>query len=102
MGLRAFLFALVAPAVYGAALPQDFHTDATQIVGGTAAAAGDFPFIVSLQKSGSHFCGGSLLNARTVLTAGHCAVGQTASTIKVRAGSLVSTLALHPYPCSRS
>ncbi|KAF2119062.1 trypsin [Lophiotrema nucula] len=87
MGLKAILIALVAPAVYGAALPQ-VHTDSTQIVGGTAAAAGDFPFIVSLQKSGSHFCGGSLLNARTVLTAGHCAVGQTASTLKVRAGSL--------------
>lgn len=61
------------------------------IVGGTTAAAGDFPFIVSLSKSGSHFCGGVLLNAYTVITAAHCSVGQTASTVKVRAGSLVSS-----------
>lgn len=60
------------------------------IVGGTTAAAGDFPFIVSLSKSNSHFCGGVLLNAYTVITAAHCSVGQTASTVKVRAGSLVS------------
>lgn len=60
------------------------------IVGGTTAAAGDFPFIVSLSKSGSHFCGGVLLNANTVITAAHCSVGQTASAVKVRAGSLVS------------
>lgn len=60
------------------------------IVGGTTASAGDFPFIVSLSKSNSHFCGGLLLNANTVVTAAHCTVGQTASTVKVRAGSLVS------------
>lgn len=64
------------------------------IVGGTTAAAGDFPFIVSLSKSGSHFCGGLLLNAYTVVTAAHCSVGQTASTVKVRAGTLVSCLSI--------
>lgn len=64
--------------------------DAAGIVGGTTASAGDFPFIVSLSKSGSHFCGGVLLNAYTVITAAHCSVGQTASSVKVRAGSLVS------------
>jgi trypsin len=60
------------------------------IVGGTAAALGEFPYIVSLSRSGSHFCGGILLNARTVVTAAHCSVGMTASTVKVRAGTLVS------------
>lgn len=64
--------------------------DAAGIVGGTTASAGDFPFIVSLSKSNSHFCGGVLLNANTVITAAHCSVGQTASSVKVRAGSLVS------------
>ncbi|KAJ0114123.1 hypothetical protein J7T55_007957 [Diaporthe amygdali] len=78
----------------------------TGIVGGTTAAAGDFPFIVSLSKSGSHFCGGVLLNAYTVITAAHCSVGQTASAVKVRAGSLtwasggtqvsVSAIKYHP------
>ncbi|KAF2662081.1 insect inhibitor with A fungal trypsin [Lophiostoma macrostomum CBS 122681] len=86
MGVKSLLVAAIAPAVcYAAAIPGDNNVN---IVGGTTAAQGDFPFIVSLQKSGSHFCGGSLLNANTVLTAGHCAQGQTASSIKVRAGSL--------------
>ncbi|KAF1925973.1 trypsin-like protease [Didymella exigua CBS 183.55] len=92
---------LLASAVNAAPTPQD-----SDIVGGTVAAAGDFPFIVSLQQSGSHFCGGSLLNANTVITAAHCTVGQTASSLTVRAGSLdrssggtvvrVSSLTVHP------
>lgn len=77
---------------FGLEIRQD-ETEAppvTGIVGGTTASAGDFPFIVSLSKSNSHFCGGVLLNANTVITAAHCSVGQTASSVKVRAGSLVS------------
>lgn len=83
--------ALVAPAaVLGAAVPpSEAGQNSVQIVGGTSAAAGEFPFIVSLQQSGSHFCGGTLINANTVVSAAHCAVGQTASRISVRAGSLV-------------
>ncbi|WYZ39659.1 hypothetical protein EsH8_III_001573 [Colletotrichum jinshuiense] len=74
--------AMAAPA------PAPMPQDEVQIVGGTLAVAGDFPFIVSLQRSGSHFCGGSLLNANTVITAAHCSVGQSAGSVSVRAGSL--------------
>lgn len=82
--LAAFLpaLALAAPT------PAD---NSAQIVGGTLAASGEFPYLVSLSKSGSHFCGGVLLNANTVVTAAHCSVGQTASAVKVRAGSLVNS-----------
>jgi trypsin len=96
MQIKDFLVALAIPAICtAAAIPQDpsfpeGDFPENPIVGGTTASAGDFPYIVSIQKSGSHFCGGSLLNANTVLTAAHCAVGQTASSIKIRAGSLVS------------
>ncbi|KAF2130696.1 trypsin-like protease-like protein 1 [Dothidotthia symphoricarpi CBS 119687] len=93
LDIKSLIVALAIPALCtAAALPQEFPVDdGDSIVGGTAAAAGEFPFIVSLARSGSHFCGGTLINANTVLTAGHCAVGQTASSLTVRAGSLSRT-----------
>ncbi|KAL3421563.1 trypsin A chain (extracellular trypsin protease) [Phlyctema vagabunda] len=79
---------------------------ADEIVGGTTAAAGEFPYIVSLSRSGSHFCGGVLLNAYTVLTAAHCSVDYAASAVKVRGGTLtyasggtqvgVTSIKVHP------
>ncbi|KAF5121953.1 Chymotrypsinogen 2 [Metarhizium anisopliae] len=44
-----------------------------RIVGGEEAENNEFPFIVSLHdEDGVQFCGGSLLDDITVLTAGHC------------------------------
>jgi trypsin len=77
--------ALALPALSVAApTPQD---SSIQIVGGQAATAGQFPYIVSLQVSNRHYCGGSLLNADTIITAAHCAT-YSASSYSVRAGSL--------------
>lgn len=93
MAIKSLLTAaLMAPAaVFGAAIPPtEAGQSSVNIVGGETAAAGDFPFIVSLQVSGSHYCGGTLLNANTVVTAGHCGVAYAASRVTVRAGSLVS------------
>lgn len=59
-----------------------------RIVGGKDTTIRAHPYQVSLQtKSGSHFCGGSILNADTVVTAAHCLDGQTASKVFVRLGS---------------
>lgn len=44
------------------------------IIGGKIATPGMFPYIVSLvTKQGFHYCGGSLISERFVLTAAHCA-----------------------------
>ncbi|THV55801.1 hypothetical protein BGAL_0003g00430 [Botrytis galanthina] len=110
-----FALALAMPILsMAAALPTgaDLENRATtlggtpDIVGGTTAALGEFPYIVSLSYSGSHFCGGVLLNAYTVLTAAHCSVSYSASSVKVRAGTLtwasggtqvgVSKVVVHP------
>lgn len=93
-----FALALAMPILsLAAALPTgaELENRATtlggtpDIVGGTTAALGEFPYLVSLSYSGSHFCGGVLLNAYTVLTAAHCSVSYSASSVKVRAGTLV-------------
>jgi hypothetical protein len=94
MYAKSLLVALAAPAlISGAAIPQndpvDWNENTSDIVGGVAAAQGDFPFIVSVQIGGRHDCGGTLLNANTVVSAAHCFFGRTSSTFRVRAGSLV-------------
>ena len=40
--------------------------------GGTNAAPGQYPWMVSFQQYGIHKCGGSIISPYFILTAGHC------------------------------
>jgi trypsin len=62
------------------------------VVGGRIADADEFPYALSLQRSGwagwSHTCGAVLLTESTAVTAAHCVEGHPAS-LRVQYGSLI-------------
>ena len=51
---------------------KDADFQQSRIVGGQQASEGEFPWQVSLQQYGRHFCGGSLISTKYVMTAAHC------------------------------
>lgn len=48
---------------------------ASEIVGGRSARPHAWPFMVSLQRRGGHFCGATLIAPNFVLSAAHCMNG---------------------------
>ncbi|KFH43498.1 Trypsin-like protein [Hapsidospora chrysogenum ATCC 11550] len=104
MAPKFVLAAAFAGVATAAALPRGISD--ILIVGGEPAQEGDFPFIVSLQQGGSHFCGGTLIGSNKVVTAAHCSEGQDPASVSVRAGSLswssggveakVDSITVHP------
>ena len=56
------------------------------IVNGTESAPEARPYQVSLQSDGEHYCGGTVVDATTIITAAHCLEGERASSTTIRAG----------------
>jgi hypothetical protein len=61
--------------------------DEKAIVGGADVAIADHPWQISLQADGFHFCGGSIISDRWIVTAQHCIDGEVASRLTVVAGT---------------
>ncbi|MFJ3697497.1 S1 family peptidase [Streptomyces sp. NPDC090052] len=58
---------------------------ASAIIGGHDATA-PYPFMVSIQKDGHHYCGASLIKPDWIVTAGHCTVNVKPQQLSVRVG----------------
>jgi trypsin len=79
--VTALVFA--ATALSGCVVEVEGHdpvnTSSEYIVGGQDTQSGEFPWQIALQRrygqTFSHRCGGSILNERWVVTAGHCVKG---------------------------
>src|SRR3954471_23273310 len=68
--------AMGATASPAAASAADDFTAGANVVGGSRAAQGEFPFMVRLSMG----CGGALYSPRLVLTAAHCVNGTGTNT----------------------
>ncbi|XP_011180898.1 trypsin [Zeugodacus cucurbitae] len=96
------IFALCSVA-FGEILVNDFNG---RIVNGEETNIQAHPYQISLQTKSGHFCGGSIINKDTVVTAAHCLQTNTADQLQVRLGStshktggkLVKVRAFYAHP----
>ena len=87
-----FLFVQTGKA---AQAPVDQHHDG-KVVGGTAVPDGKYKFVAALLNTNygstafeQQFCGATLIDGNSVLTAAHCVEGETASPLRVIVGRTV-------------
>lgn len=99
LGTLAAAFAVLVSLAPGGKVAQAQSEDPeTRIVGGTAVSNGKYPFVTALldkRAPGSaydrQFCGGTLIDRDSVLTAAHCIEGSGAgaSNLQITAGRTV-------------
>nr|XP_025036211.1 serine protease 55-like isoform X2 [Pelodiscus sinensis] len=63
-------------------------SSASRIIGGHKSHPGEWPWIVSLQIQGQHFCGGSIIHYWWVLSAAHCFHDTRPQDVLVAAGTV--------------
>jgi hypothetical protein len=80
IGLLAILAAMTAHGSRGQAQITP------QVVNGSEATPGEYPWQVQLNLGGGHWCGGSLLTSTWVLTAAHCVEGFAAADFTATVG----------------
>ncbi|XP_071746633.1 transmembrane protease serine 9 [Lepeophtheirus salmonis] len=56
---------------------QRFFSNNLKIVNGEDASVDEFPFMAALFNKGRHFCGGSIIDSKHILTAAHCVAHMT-------------------------
>ncbi|XP_003460935.2 neutrophil elastase isoform X2 [Cavia porcellus] len=76
----ALAYALLALLLAGPTLASD-------IVGGRPARPHSRPYMVSLQRRGGHFCGGTLIARDFVMSAAHCVNGLNFRSVQVVLGA---------------
>jgi len=82
MKLSIALVLAIFIAAINAASVKELPSNNFRIVGGEPADKHEFPWMVDLRR-GSHYCGGSVLNNKWLMTAAHCATGPPSSYIAV-------------------
>jgi trypsin len=75
---------ILAISALNAAPATEVQSENDRIVGGRPSRG--YPFMASLQRGGRHFCGGTLVAPRTIVTAAHCVQGVYPSQVNVRLG----------------
>lgn len=82
------VFVLTCLVAFAAAIVEDPKLSG-RIVGGSNVNLGQVPYMATLQSlTGNHFCGGSILNTRWILTSASCTAGRAANSINVRVGTI--------------
>lgn len=74
---------LGALALEAASMPSD--PGSMQIVGGQPGKIENFPYIASIYDN-VHFCGGSIISPRFVVTAAHCTIKASPAQLSIRVG----------------